>query len=408
MKIGIIGAGAAGCFCAIELKRRMPQAEVTVFEAGARALAKVSITGGGRCNLTNSFRQVRSLNQVYPRGERLMRKLLNDWDHAKTMKWWENEGVELTTQEDECVFPQSQDAMEIVRTLLRLMHELRIALHTNHRVSNIRHKGAGYELSFFGGEAMPKHVDCVVLTIGGCPTERSLQLVKELNLPLIAPVPSLFTFNVPDEALHALMGCVVEDVTVSHVGTKFHGEGPLLITHWGVSGPAILKLSSHAARYLSEASYHTMLCINWMGRAKEYDVRNTLQQIQQKNTQRLVVNEYPTCFTSRLWEYLCLRAGIDGATKWCDVTGRRLNRLITVLTADNHEVTGKNRFKDEFVTCGGIDLSALRGTSMEMKDHPGLYAAGEVLDVDAVTGGFNLQAAWTMGWKVADSICKSR
>lgn len=406
MKIGIIGGGAAGCFCAIEVKRRIPQAEVMVFEAGAKALAKVAITGGGRCNLTNSFRQVKSLGQVYPRGERLMKKLLSEWDHRQTMQWWEKEGVKLVTQEDECVFPASQDAMEIVRTLLRLMRELGITLHTNHRVTTIRHKDEGYELQFFGGEAMPKRMDRVVLTIGGCPTERSLRLVEELQLPIENPVPSLFTLNIADEALHALMGCVVEDAVVGLAGTKFRGEGPLLITHWGMSGPAILKLSSHAARHLAETDYRATLCVNWMGVMKEEEVRNVLQSIQCKNAQRQITNEYPTRFTSRLWEYLCQRAGIEGDTKWCDVTGKRLNRLVSTLTADSHEVVGKSRFKDEFVTCGGIALTALRGTSMEMKDHPGMYAAGEVLDVDAITGGFNLQAAWTMGWKVAKSIAE--
>lgn len=406
MKIGIIGAGAAGCFCAIELKRRMPQAEVRVFEAGTKALAKVAITGGGRCNLTNSFRRVKSLGQVYPRGERLMKKLLGEWDQRRTMQWWEQEGVRLVTQEDECVFPASQDAMEIVHTLLRLMRELGIELHTNHRVTSIRHKGEGYELQFMSGEAMAKRVDRVVLTIGGCPTLRSLRLVEELQLPVENPVPSLFTLNIADEALHALMGCVVEDVAVGLAGTKFRSEGPLLITHWGMSGPAILKLSSHAARHLAETDYRASLCVNWMGGMKEEEVRGELQRIQRENAQRLVVNEYPARFTARLWEYLCLRAGTDGSTKWCDVTGKRMNRLIATLTADSHEVTGKSRFKDEFVTCGGIALTALRGTSMEMKDHPGVYAAGEVLDVDAVTGGFNLQAAWTMGWKVAKSIAE--
>lgn len=406
MKIGIIGAGAAGCFCAIEVKRRIPQAEVMVFEAGAKALAKVAITGGGRCNLTNSFRQVKSLGQVYPRGERLMKKLLSEWDHRQTMQWWEKEGVKLVTQEDECVFPASQDAMEIVRTLQRLMRELGITLHTNHRVTTIRHKDEGYELQFMGGEAMPKRMDRVVLTIGGCPTERSLRLVEELQLPIANPVPSLFTLNIADEALHALMGCVVEDAVVGLAGTKFRGEGPLLITHWGMSGPAILKLSSHAARHLAETDYRATLCVNWMGEMKEEDVRNELQLIQRENTQRQVANEYPIRFTSRLWEYLCRRAGIEGSTKWCDVTGKRLNRLVSTLTADSHEVVGKSRFKDEFVTCGGIALTALRGTSMEIKDHPGMYAAGEVLDVDAITGGFNLQAAWTMGWKVAKSIAE--
>lgn len=404
MKVAIVGAGAAGCFCAIALKRMLPQAQVDVYEAGTRPLAKVAITGGGRCNLTNSFRAVKSLAQVYPRGERLMKKLFSLWDEKQTMQWFEQEGVALVTQEDECVFPLSQDAMQIVRTLTYLMHQLGITLHTRHRLRQLQQRGVGYSLSFADASQSEVQADKVVLAIGGCPSRRLLTPLDDLQLPVVDPVPSLFAFQINDAALHALMGCVVEDAVAFLAGTKFRTQGPLLITHWGMSGPAILKLSSHAARHLAECDYQATLCINWMGEANEDEVRVMLQDLQRRHPQRLLINEYPTRFTARLWEMLCTRAGMDADTKWCDLAGRRLNKLVSLLTADAYPVSGKSKFKEEFVTCGGISLSALRGTTMEMKEHPGLYAAGEVLDVDAVTGGFNLQAAWTMGYAVAKSI----
>lgn len=407
MKIAIVGAGAAGCFCAIHVKRLIPSADVVVYEAANRPLAKVAITGGGRCNLTNSFRQVRDLAHVYPRGERLMKKLFSQWNHADTMQWFQQEGVPLVTQTDECVFPQSQDAMDIVRTLLYIMRGLGIDVRTGHPVQRVEPLADGYRLHFRHDIHPATDCDKVVLTIGGCPTMRQLAIFESLQVDVVTPVPSLFTFNIDDRALHELMGCVVERAQVSLAGTKFRADGPLLITHWGVSGPAILKLSSYSARYLAEHDYKASLCINWMTGDAEEDVRQRLAAMASNNRQRLVANEYPSHLTSRLWQFLLQRSHVPAEMKWCDLSGKRLNKLVSVLTADTYPIVGKCKFKEEFVTCGGIALSSLRGTSMELRHHPGVYVAGEVADVDAITGGFNLQAAWTMGVAVAREIAKT-
>lgn len=407
MRIAIIGAGAAGCFCAIHLKRLIPDAEVVVYEAGKRPLAKVAITGGGRCNLTNSFVGIKSLKQVYPRGEKLMKKLFCEWNHSQTMQWFEQEGVRLVTQPDECVFPQSQDAMQIVNTLINCMKNNGVKLHTSHRARAITPCEDGYMIRFDETGSSEAFYDKVVVAIGGTPSARQLSLLDALQVEIAPPVPSLFTFNINDKALHELMGCVVENVTTSLAGTKFQGEGPLLVTHWGMSGPAILKLSSRGARYLAECNYHSTLCINWMGDTNEEEVRQMISDIQHRHAQKLAGNEYPSNLTGRLWVFLLQRSGIGEQTRWCELTGKRLNKLISTLTADSYDIEGKSRCKEEFVTCGGVALSNLRGTSMELRQHPGVYLAGEVLDVDAITGGFNLQAAWTMGYAVATNIAKS-
>lgn len=399
MKIGIIGAGAAGCFCALNLKRSCPKVEVMVLEAARKPLAKVSITGGGRCNLTNSFREVRSLSQVYPRGEKVMKRILKQFSVEDTVNWWEAEGIRLVTQEDQCIFPQSQDANEIVNTLLAGMQQAGVKLWTCSRVIRIEE---GYRVSF-GSQTM--NFDAVVVTTGGSPSMRGLEFLAPLDLPVVDPVPSLFTLNICDTALHELMGTVVEDCVVGIPGTKFRSNGPLLITHWGMSGPAILKLTSHAARYLAECKYQTSISINWMQGKNEEKVRHILQKYQQSNKQS--GNLYPTHLTARNWSYLLERCGISPLQRWNALSGKDINRLAARLTSDIHPVAGKSRYREEFVTCGGVALSAIHPNTLESRQHPGLYLAGEVLDVDAVTGGFNLQAAWSMGYCVAESLKKS-
>ncbi|MEE3476428.1 MAG: aminoacetone oxidase family FAD-binding enzyme, partial [Candidatus Cryptobacteroides sp.] len=241
MRVAIAGAGAAGCFCAIELKRRRPDAEVVVFESGRRPLAKVAVTGGGRCNLTNTFAGIRSLAEAYPRGERLMKRVFRTFNHEDTFNWFTAEGIDLVIQDDECIFPASQDAMQIVRLLCRRMRELGVDVVTGTRIDSVK--------------TLLEEYDCVVVTVGGIPRESGYSLLEGLDLETIPPVPSLFTFNLPDSPVRSLMGTVVEKAGVSLAGTRFKAGGPLLVTHWGMSGPAILKLSSYAARHLAEHSY---------------------------------------------------------------------------------------------------------------------------------------------------------
>ena len=409
MKVAIVGAGAAGCFCAIELKRRMPSASVEVFEAGTKALAKVAITGGGRCNLTNSFEGISSLSIAYPRGDKLMKRLFRSFDQRSTWQWFENEGVKLVLQEDHCVFPASQDAMEIVNTLQARMRQAGVTLHTKRKVTGIfpRPEG-GYTISVAEPVEATKRLeyfaDIVVVTTGGSPKLSGLGMLDGLDLEIVPPVPSLFTFNLPASPVRELMGTVVENAGTSLSGTKFKAAGPLLITHWGMSGPAILKLSSYAARYLAENEYAATLSVDWFGDAGEQDVRDRITALSKDNPQKQILNTHPSELPSRLWNYLLSKCGIREDARWAEFGSKGLNRLVNTLINDEYQIRGKSRFKEEFVTCGGVALSNINLNTLESKTHPGLYFAGEVLDVDAITGGFNLQAAWSMGYTVARSI----
>lgn len=415
MNIAIIGAGAAGCFAAISIKRQLPDAQVDVYEGGKRALAKVSITGGGRCNLTNSFRQVKSLSQVYPRGERLMKRLLKGFSHTDTYEWFEAEGVKLLTQKDECVFPVSQSAMEIVDTLLRLMRRHGVRLHLGHRVKEILHKeieenggNKGIEGKFrilFNHEDISKaEADIVVITTGGSPHISGLDMIGSLDIEIEQPVPSLFSLCLPGDSITELMGTVVEEAAVSIPATKHRAIGPLLITHWGMSGPAILKMSSHAARHLHSCNYKTDIIVNWFGDTKAADVEEEILRMISANPKKQAGNIYPRRFNSRLWQHLLGRSQINPGQRFAELQRKAINRLLNTLTADIYHADGKCRFKEEFVTCGGVALSNISPSTLECRHHAGLYFAGEVLDVDAVTGGFNLQAAWTMAHTVARAI----
>ena len=390
--IAVIGAGAAGCFCAAELRRRLPDARVDVYEAGPRPLAKVAVTGGGRCNLTNSFEGIRSLAEAYPRGDRLMKRLLRVFSQEDTWRWFESAGVPLVLQEDHCVFPRSQNAMDIVHALLRRMDGVNLRLRAP--VKSVMPGSTGHLL--VDGEAY----DAVVVTTGGAP--KGLPMLDGLDLEWVPTVPSLFTFTIRDEGLRNLMGLVV-NASVSIPGTAFKADGPLLITDWGLSGPAVLKLSSYAARYLHEAGYKAPLLVNWLAR-NEAQVRGILQELADGNSRKQVTSIPPAGLQARLWNYLTIRAGLRGDIRWAELGSKGLNRLVATLTQDTYAIAGKTKFRDEFVTCGGVSLNNIDPCTLACKRYPGLYFAGEVLDIDAITGGFNLQAAWTTGYVVAQSI----
>ena len=386
MKIAIIGGGAAGCFCAIGLKRRLPDAEVTVYEAGPKLLAKVAVTGGGRCNLTNSFRDVRRLGEVYPRGEQLMRRALAAFSHEDTMRWFEAEGVRLTVQEDQCVFPVSQDAMQIVRTLERCLREAGVRVRLNAPVERVADLDA----------------DRVVVTVGGSSREK-LERLLPAGVEVTPCVPSLFTLKIPDAGLRALMGTVVEQASLTLAGTKFRAAGTLLLTDWGVSGPATLRLSSYAARHLAENGYAGTLLVNWLD-APEAAAREWIAETAAAHPQKQAAGTPPAGLTARLWRHLLGRARLREDLRWAELGSKGAARLASTLTADAYPVAGRARFKEEFVTCGGVALSGVNLNTLESKVCPGLYFAGEALDVDAVTGGFNLQAAWSTAALVAATM----
>lgn len=401
MKIAIIGAGAAGCFAAVEIKRRLPEAMVVVYEGGSKALAKVAVTGGGRCNLTNSFEGIKSVETAYPRGARLMKRLFKVFSHEDAYSWFEREGVRLTTQEDHCVFPASQDAMEIVNKLLYLMRRNGVVVKTGYRVERISHEDK-YRLEFSRHEN--DEADVVVVTTGGSPKRAGLRMLDDLGIEIVDPVPSLFSFCLTNHPITQMMGTVVEEVQTAIVGTKVRAEGPLLITHWGLSGPAVLKLSSYGARYLHDCDYKTKIAVNWYGGANENEVMEDICRLASRNPQKQVQSVYPERFNSRLWLYLLDCAGIRHGMRWAEMGRKSFNRMAALLTNHVFDVTGKNKFKEEFVTCGGVALSNINPSTLECRGHQGLFFAGEVLDVDAITGGFNLQAAWTMGYVVAKNI----
>lgn len=401
-QIVIIGAGAAGCLAAIEIKRSRPDLQVTVLERGQRPLAKVAITGGGRCNVTNSFANVKSLEQVYPRGHRLIKKLFHQFSYVDAFRWFEDNGIKLVTQDDGCVFPRSQDAMEIVSSMLRLMQQNGVRVITGARVGEIRPATTGYDV--VSGSAI-YHARKVLVTTGGQPTASGYSMLRHLNVEIIPSVPSLFSFCLSDENIKTLMGTVVKDAQVALTGTKFRAQGALLITHWGISGPAVLKLSSYAARLLAEQGYVADVSIRWLTAGQE-SVSEMLHTMADVHSNKKLVSVYPEEFNARLWAHIIGRASLSADMRWKELSPKDFNRLMNVLTNDTYHITGKNRFKDEFVTSGGVALGSLNSKTLEAKNHSGLYFAGEITDVDAITGGFNLQAAWTMGYVAAHAICQ--
>jgi hypothetical protein len=386
MRTAIIGGGAAGFFCAINLKEMCPEMEVTILERSQRVLAKVEVSGGGRCNCTNSFANVRDLSAVYPRGHRLLKRLFKVFSPRDAYEWWEQHGVRLVTQPDQCVFPASQDSHSIINCLLNEARRHEVKVRLGEKISSLDQL-SGY--------------DYVVVTTGGQPRTEGLQW---LGHDVEQPVPSLFTFRIDDAQLTALMGTVIEGAHVLLPGTKLRAEGPLLVTHWGMSGPAILRLSSYGARLLADNGYQLPLSVNWTGE-KEADVANELGALTVQQSQKLLLNIRPFGLPTRLWDYLTRKAlGERQRSPWGSLNKKEMNRLVNVLTNDQYLIAGRAPFKDEFVTCGGISLSAVNPTTLESRTRPGLYFAGEVLDIDGITGGFNFQAAWTTAYVVAQSI----
>ena len=439
-KVAVIGGGAAGCFAAVNMKEMNPDLDVTVYEAGSELLAKVAVTGGGRCNLTNSFAEVRSIESVYPRGFRLMKRLLREFSNTDVCDWFEGRGVRLVTQSDQCVFPKSQQSSEIIETLVAGMKSAGVNVAVSHRLTSVLDTDGDqperYKLSFDTGRGTERHqteiyADIVLITTGGSPKKSGLSMLDGLGLEIIDPVPSLFSFNIGapealaeirrgrgvqvaltgtrkrDGELSALMGIVTENVVTGLAGTKFRAEGPLLITDWGMSGPAVLKLSSYAAKYLAEQNYSAELMVNWAGKIAVPELESVLSRISSSAPQKMSANVGPDFLNNRLWTYLLHRAGIPADRRWAEIGSKGLNRIISTLTSDIYPVVGRNKFKGEFVTCGGVSLADIDPKTLESRQHSGLYFAGEVTDVDAVTGGFNLQAAWTMGWVAARAIAQS-
>ncbi|HWM24124.1 MAG TPA: NAD(P)/FAD-dependent oxidoreductase [Chthoniobacterales bacterium] len=410
MQIAIIGGGAAGFFAATACARANPANEVSIFERGSEFLTKVRISGGGRCNVTHACFDPRTLSEQYPRGERALIAPLHRFSPSDTVAWFEAHGVRLKTEPDGRMFPVTDSSRTIIDCLLNEAKAAGVRLFARSGIeSAIRVGSGGFQLIMgrHGGHplnggtgAVPSHTFCdrLLLATGGSRSTTGAQIAQSLGHTILPPVPSLFSLHVSTPWLRSLPGVSIPDLEATVAGTKLRERGPMLITHNGVSGPAVLRLSAWGARVLHGLDYRFILRVNWLPDLTPDAVRAELQSFRRSNPNRLVINSPLPPLPARLWEQLALAAGIDRETRWTTLPRAKAHELARVLTRTELEVNGKSLNKDEFVTCGGVSLREINFKTMESRITPGLYFAGELLDLDGVTGGFNFQAAWTTGW----------
>jgi hypothetical protein len=401
VKVAVIGGGAAGFFSALSVKYHFPNVDVVIFEKSTKVLSKVKISGGGRCNVTHACFDNKELASHYPRGGRFLHKLFYQFDAHSTIDWFKERGIVMKTFPDGCIFPLSNDSQTIIDCFTNEAQEKGIKITKQALVSAIIKTNDNFELTINDSNEI---FDRVIVTTGGHPKKSSLIWLENLGLEIIDPVPSLFTFNMPNESITSLMGNVVNEVTVKIEGEKRMGKGPLLITHWGMSGPAILGLSAWAARSLHEKNYNFHILVNWLNETTENELRNKLDEVKSINQNKKIVNMNPFPITNKIWFYLVEKSGIPTDSKWSECNGKLKNRLVNNLLNDRYSVCGKTTFKEEFVTAGGVALNEINPQTMESKKIPGLFFAGEVLDIDGVTGGFNFQAAWTTAFVAGKHI----
>lgn len=398
MEIAVIGGGAAGFFSAISAKENYPESNITIFEKSSDVLAKVRVSGGGKCNVTNGCTSINELSRAYPRGEKFLRKIFQNFNTSHTMEWFEKRGVPLKIRKDNHVFPASNKSETIIDCFMNETEKLGIKIELSTGVKTIIPTGEKLKISFINEKLPTKIYDKIIVTTGGSPKREGLNWLEKLNHNIEDPVPSLFTFNMPSEKIIELMGVAVEETIVSIQGTKLKSFGPLLITHWGFSGPAILKLSAFGARILHEKNYNFTAKVNWVNISSTESVLNELTKIIAENFNKKISSVKPFNLSERLWNYLVTRSDLLPFKKWSEISKKRLNKLVNTLTSDLYEVEGKTTFKEEFVTCGGVSLQNIDHRTMQSKVCKNLYFAGEVLDIDGITGGYNFQAAWSTGF----------
>ncbi|MFK5925191.1 MAG: NAD(P)/FAD-dependent oxidoreductase [Desulfuromusa sp.] len=401
MEVAIVGGGAAGFFAAITVKENHPEAKVIIFEKSKSILAKMKISGGGRCNLTNNCANIKELSAAYPRGGNALKKAFRSFDNKQTLRWFESRGVPLVIQDDNCVFPRSQDSQSIIDCFLEQVHKLNIQVELESGIKTLRQLDGILQLEFFGKNSQARTFDKVIVATGGSPKKEGFVWLEKLGHKIEEPVPSLFTFKMPDEQITELMGIVVENALVNIQGTKFKSEGSLLITHWGMSGPAILKLSAFGARWLSEKNYQFNIQINWTNLRNQEDVLAQLKSIAAEHSKKILANVRPYSLPERLWNHLLGKCNLSASKKWGEIGNAGFNKLVNVLTNDVYAVQGQTQFRDEFVTCGGVSLESIDFNTMQSKACKNLYFAGEVMDIDGITGGYNFQAAWTTAFIAA-------
>lgn len=409
MKVIVVGGGAAGCFGGITCAAAHPQARVQILEAGPQLLSKVRISGGGRCNVTHACFDPSLLVQHYPRGGKALWGAFSRFQPRDTIRWFSDRGVSLKTEADGRMFPISDDSATIADCLLERAAELGVEIRARAAVTSIMRTSEptpGFRLQLKSGEILTG--DRLLLATGSSP--QGLRLAASLGHDIVPPVPSLFTFNLKDPRLETLAGIAVNPVQLKLQlpGHKpLEQTGPVLITHWGLSGPAVLKLSAWGARSLHQAHYRGTLQINWVPQVSPEKRREQLLAAKAQLAKRAIATACPLPLPQRLWQHLTSHAGIDATKRWAELSKPALNQLLQELTQGSYQVTGKGVFKEEFVTCGGVKLAEVDFKTMASRRCPGLYLAGEILDIDGITGGFNFQSAWTTGWLAGQAIAAS-
>jgi predicted Rossmann fold flavoprotein len=394
----IVGGGAAGFFTAINIVEKNPKLKVAILERGSEVLSKVRISGGGRCNVTHACFEPNELVKYYPRGEKELRGPFHQFCSGDTVEWFSNHGVELKIEEDGRMFPVSNSSQTIIDCFLKATQKLGITVLIGQSVQSIFKKENHWKVETPNDNYISEKL---ILATGSNP--KIWEMLQTFGHAIVNPVPSLFTFNIKDARIKELPG-VSAQVSVKVKDTKLSSTGPLLITHWGMSGPAILKLSAWGARTLHDKNYQFTIFVNWLNDIDAEDVEKNLKDLKQEHAKKAVSKKSPLELSNRLWESLVLASGIQAETKWADLSKIQLQNLANQLTNSSFQVNGKSTFKEEFVTAGGIDLKEINFKTMESKLHKNLYFAGEIMNIDAVTGGFNFQNAWTSGFILANGI----
>jgi predicted Rossmann fold flavoprotein len=398
----VIGGGAAGFFCAVNAARMQPSLRVIIVEKTSKVLQKVKVSGGGRCNVTHALFEIPELSRRYPRGQSFLKKSLHWFSPKDTLAWFSERGVTIHQEADGRMFPDTNSSQTIIDCLLREANQYGVALQLNCDVQQIKHVNGQFHLETAGSRMLT--ADFLCIATGGYPKATQFGWLTETGHTVASPVPSLFTFNMPKHPITSLMGVSVAKASVKILGTKLQETGPVLITHWGMSGPAVLRLSAWGARELAEKQYQFNVMINWLPEYHEQSLKEVLMDLREAQAAQKIHGKNPFGLPNRLWTFFLEQASITEQMRWADLPAKQQQQLIRLLVANEFAVSGKTTFKEEFVTCGGIQLNEIDVNSMQSKQMPGLYFAGEVMNVDGITGGFNFQHAWTSGWIAAQHI----
>lgn len=400
----VAGGGAAGFFCAVNAARLCPQLDVLLLEKTGKLLSKVKVSGGGRCNVTHNAPDITFMTKRYPRGQNFVKKTFSRFFVTDTIAWFGDRGVKLKAEEDGRMFPVTDSSQTIIDCLLQEADKYRISIETNKEVTALKKAADGrWRLQLQDGRELA--ADYVCIAAGGYAQAGKFNWLEQTGHSIVAPAPSLFTFNMPGNPVTGLMG-VATEAHVKIAGTKLQEKGPLLITHWGMSGPAILRLSAWGARELQAVQYTFTAVVNWLPSYNENSLREDWQSLRFELGKQKIYNKNPFNLPQRLWQFLLQQAGIHEDTRWADVPAKDQNRLMKLLVSMEFPVKGKTTFKEEFVTCGGITLGEIDPATMESRLAPNLFFAGEVMDVDGITGGFNFQHAWTSGFIAATAVAE--